>query len=166
MPYCSFYAYQSLPLAGFVLLKVVRSEHFAELISHEIATARYLLESCIRLMRVMSVSDNDLALRLSDVLAYLYNHPNPRVVNAEGRAALQLNIQSRLSLSIVFDSLWRWRDQFRHSNTNADGSSALMTGMLILRKRLRWRITANLINFCRQRIPSSDARSACLVPIR
>lgn len=113
MPYCSFHAYQSLPLAGFVLLKVVRSEYFADLISHELLTARFLLENCIRLMRVMSVSDNDLALRLSDVLAYLYKHPNPRVVCGEGRGALMLEIQSRLSMSIVFDSLWRWRDQFR-----------------------------------------------------
>jgi transcriptional regulatory protein LEU3 len=128
MPYCSFYAYQSLPLAGFILLKVVRSEYFAQLIGSELATARHLLEACIRLMRVMSVSDNDLALRLSDVLAYLYNHNNPRVVCAEGRYALQLNIQSRLSMSIVFDCLWRWRDQFRSSNMNRDGTSALDNG--------------------------------------
>lgn len=121
MTHVTFSAYQSLVCAAFVLLKVLRSEYYADLTRETIATTIRLFNASIDALRTMSVSKNDLPGRLSDVLAYLYNHPNPRVVCGAGEAAFQLNIQSRLSMSIVYDSLWRWRDQF----VSGTGSSSV-----------------------------------------
>lgn len=124
--HCSFAAYQSLICAAFVLLKVLRSEYYADLTSQTLPTTTRLFHASIAALRGMSVSKNDLPGRLADVLAYLYSHPNPRVVCGSGEAAFQLGIQSRLSMSIVYDSLWRWRDQFRASLNG--GAAAAQNG--------------------------------------
>lgn len=127
--YCSFSAYQSFVCAAFVLLKVLRSDYYADLTSQVISTTTRLFNSSIVALRRMSVSKNDLPGRLADVLAYLYNHPDPHVVCNSGEAAFQLNIQSRLSMSIVYDSLWRWRDQFRARTTDVNGFAAQSKGI-------------------------------------
>ncbi len=61
----------------------------------------------------MSVANNDLPGRLGDVLAYLYTHPDPSITGGSGLNGLQLKVKSRMSMSIVYDLLWRWREQFR-----------------------------------------------------
>ena len=159
-PYCSFYAYQSFMCASFVLLKVLRSEYYSDLTSQTITTTKRLFNSSITALRKMSVSNNDLPGRLSDVLAYLYSHPNPRVVCSEGEAALQLSIQSRLSMSIVYDSLWRWRDQFSTSTASANGAPTQSNGMS------HHLIVPHPTNRCRRRTSSCDARPSATVPIR
>lgn len=159
-PYCSFYAYQSFMCAAFVLLKVLRSEYYSDLTSQTITTTKRLFNSSITVLRKMSVSNNDLPGRLSDVLAYLYNHPNPRVVCSEGEGALQLGIQSRLSMSIVYDSLWRWRDQFNTSTASTNGAPPQSNGMLCNL------FVTQLADRCRRRISSCDAGPAAAVPVR
>ena len=119
--HCPFYAYQSFVCASFVLLKVLRSEHFGTLV--EVDSGRRTFNSSISALRKMSVSNNDLPGRLSDVLAYLWNHPNPQVVCGSGIDGLELKIQSRMSMSIVYDSLWLWRNEFVANSTNAGNVS-------------------------------------------
>lgn len=132
MAHIPFSAYQSLVCAAFVLLKVLRSEYYADLTSQTLGTTMRLFNASIDALRTMSVSKNDLPGRLSDVLAYLYSHPNPRVVCAAGEAAFQLNIQSRLSMSIVYDSLWRWRDQFVSGRASSNGGAVQSRGEFVL----------------------------------
>lgn len=121
LQHCPFYVYQAFLCAAFVLLKVLKSEHFCALV--EASTGQRLFNSSISALRKISVSNNDLPGRLSDVLTYLWNHPNPLVVSAVGRDGLQLKIQSRMSMSIVYDSLWLWRSQFLET-TSATGNVA------------------------------------------
>ena len=121
LQHCPFFVYQTFLCAAFVLLKVLKSEHFCALIDAN--DGQRLFNSSISALRKISVSNNDLPGRLSDVLAYLWNHPNPQVVSATGCDGLQLKIQSRMSMSIVYDSLWLWRNQFLE-NTAATGNIA------------------------------------------
>jgi transcriptional regulatory protein LEU3 len=110
--------------AAFVLLKVLRSDFYADLAGPPLMTTiRKVFHDSILALRRMSVAANDLPSRVSDVLTYLYKHPDPRVVCAPGPGGLQLDIRSRMSMSIVYDSLWRWRDTFR-SRAVANGDTA------------------------------------------
>jgi transcriptional regulatory protein LEU3 len=121
MQHCPFYAYQTFVSASFVLLKVLKSEHFSALV--EAASGKRLFNSSISALRKMSVSNNDLPGRLSDVLAYLWTHPSPNIVCGEGPDGFQLKIKSRMSMSIVYDSLWLWRNQFVANGASTENVS-------------------------------------------
>ena len=69
---------------------------------------------------------NDLPSRLAEVLAQLWRGggAGSRVVGrgmgegggtdgAGGGGSLQLKVRCRMSMSLVFDSVWRWREEFQ-----------------------------------------------------
>jgi transcriptional regulatory protein LEU3 len=115
--YCSFHIYQMFLCGAFVLLKTLRNGYFAALV--DVADGIALFNSATAALRQISCRNNDLPGRLSDVLSYLWNL-NPRIVCGQGQDGLQLKIQSRMSMSIVYDSLWLWRNQFvANGNTGA-----------------------------------------------
>ena len=60
----------------------------------------------------MSVSNNDLPGRLADVLAQLKARHNSSHHNIDQWEALKLEVRSRMSMSVTFDSLWQWRRGF------------------------------------------------------
>lgn len=122
--HCPFYVYQMFVCAAFILLKTLKSPRFYTLV--EMSDGRRMFNSSISALRKMSVSNNDLPGRLSDVLAYLWNHPNPQIICGESQDGLQLKIQSRMSMSIVYDSLWLWRNQFV-ANGKGDGDAPFGT---------------------------------------
>jgi hypothetical protein len=63
----------------------------------------------------MSVTNNDLFWKLAELMVQMWN-----AVHFESRAqmggidgTLQLKVRCRHSMSLVFDSIWRWRDEFQ-----------------------------------------------------
>lgn len=108
--------------AGFSLLKLMH--HF--LPQHDLDTqgASGLLTRTLWALRSASVLENDLAERLSEVLAQVWKSgpikTADQVTNTESAAPseepsdeLQLKVRCRMSMSLVFDSVWRWRKNFR-----------------------------------------------------
>lgn len=81
----------------------------------------------------MSVSNNDLPQRLAEVLAQMWrmgntgptrqevlsngNTSNP----AEKDDSLRLKVRCRMSMSLVYDSVWRWREDFQAKGKNFEG---------------------------------------------
>ena len=113
--------------AGFSLLKLMH--HF--LGEHELDAkgASELLSRTVWALRSMSVMENDLAERLSEVLAQVWKsgrvraEPN-RTSIGEGVSddGLQLKVRCRMSMSVVFDSVWQWRQNFHfRGGRPADG---------------------------------------------
>jgi len=117
--YCPFFVYQCLICACFVTLKVLKNQYFASLLDVEGETR--LFNSSLTAIHKVSVANNDLPGRLKDVLAFLWTQGNPDIISSTGIDGLQLKFQSRMSASVVYDSLWRWRAQFGPTNTNHDG---------------------------------------------
>ncbi|EXJ76876.1 hypothetical protein A1O3_10521 [Capronia epimyces CBS 606.96] len=111
------YIFHMMLAAGFSLLKLMHnflSEH--EL---DINGASGLLSRTVWALRSMSVAENDLAERLAEVLAQVWKSGKVRVepnrINiGEGDIddSLQLKVKCRMSMSLVFDSVWRWRRNF------------------------------------------------------
>ncbi|KAL2401735.1 hypothetical protein ABEF93_008123 [Exophiala dermatitidis] len=114
------YIFHMMLAAGFSLLKLMRSF----LSEHELDQkgASELLSRTVWALRSMSVSENDLFERLSEVLAQVWKSgkaPAGSGVNNNNNGSdsdvddsLQLKVKCRMSMSLVFDSVWRWRRNF------------------------------------------------------
>ncbi|EXJ83289.1 hypothetical protein A1O1_06908 [Capronia coronata CBS 617.96] len=112
------YIFHMMLAAGFSLLKLMRN--FVG--EHELDAkgASELLSRTVWALRSMSVSENDLAERLSEVLAQVWKSgrveagPNRNAVGDDDvDDSLQLKVKCRMSMSLVFDSVWRWRRSFQ-----------------------------------------------------
>ncbi len=113
--YSPNYVLQMIIAAAFTLLKLLNS-FFASHI--DVVYGRSLFTSAIQAIRSISVRTNDLPSRLAEVLAQLWrasgagsrqlNNGNANIDNS-----LQLKVKCRMSMSLVYDSLWRWREEFQ-----------------------------------------------------
>ena len=109
--HCPFFYYEAFLCAALIMLKILKNDYFAAII--DTGSGKKLINFSVSTLRKMSVANNDLPGRLSDVLAYLWTHPDPCITGGPGLDGLQLRVKSRMSMSIVYDSLRRWREQFR-----------------------------------------------------
>lgn len=117
--YVSNYILQMIIAAGFTLLKLLNS-FFASHIDLEYG--KTLFNRTIWAIREISVTTNDLPSRLAEVLAQLWRgggagHARTTAVEANGNgpadSSLQLKVRCRMSVSHVFDAVWRWREDYQ-----------------------------------------------------
>lgn len=119
--YGPFYIYQMTLAAGFCLLKLSKS-FFA--VHIDLDYTRSLFNGTIRALRSMSVSGNDLAERLAEVLAQMWRmggsaqHHVPGSHETDG--SLRLKVRCRMSMSLVYDSVWRWREDAQARGRNLE----------------------------------------------
>jgi hypothetical protein len=116
LSYSPNYIFQMVLASAFVLLKLTASP-MSEYIDTN--SLRMVFNSAIIAVRKISVSNNDLPGRLADVLTQLKARSRLSGENNNWQN-LQLNVHSRMSMSITFDSLWQWRKGFE-----ADGRKNL-----------------------------------------
>jgi hypothetical protein len=112
LQYGTNYIAQMIVVAGFVLLKLL-SSFFASEIDFE--RGRQLFHKTIQAIRSMSVTNNDLFWKLAELMVQMWNavrfESRPQMGGIDG--SLQLKVRCRHSMSLVFDSIWRWRDEFQ-----------------------------------------------------
>ncbi|KAK1255605.1 hypothetical protein MKX07_007864 [Trichoderma sp. CBMAI-0711] len=119
--YCPFFCYQVFVSAAFVILKVMMNGYFEKLL--DVEAGKRLLDAAISSLRKMSVANNDLPGRLSDVIGFFCSLPDPRVISGESIDDLRLRVRNRLSMSIVYDSLWEWRKHFQSESDDRNKGS-------------------------------------------
>lgn len=115
LQYGTNYMNQMIVAAGFVLLKLLGS-FFAADIPFE--RGRQLFHRTIQAVRSMSVVNNDLSWRLAELMAQMWNGmriENRMPIGGNGQIdnSLQLKVRCRHSMSLVFDSVWRWREEYQ-----------------------------------------------------
>ena len=110
--YCPFYCYEAFLCAALIVLKILKNDYFVDFVDTDFG--RRHIDFSVSALRKLSVANNDLSGRLSDVLAYLWTHIDPSIAGGRGPDGLQLKVKSRMSMSVVYDLLWRWREQFRN----------------------------------------------------
>jgi hypothetical protein len=119
--HCPFFCYQTYVNAAFVLLKILTNGFFNPIVDAK--AGKQLLESSITGLRQMSVANNDLPARLGDIIGFFCALPDPAVVGGVTLIDLQLKqVRNRLSMSVVYDSLWTWRKYFQIHQSDTDGS--------------------------------------------
>jgi hypothetical protein len=118
------YIMQMIIAACFTLLKLL-SSFFAPEIDFE--RGRILFHRTIVVIRSMSVINNDLPWRLAELMVQMWNGARVearRALHGDGNSndeqtrtiiddSLQLKVRCRMSMSLVFDSIWRWREEFQ-----------------------------------------------------
>lgn len=115
LKFCPFFCTQMFVCAAFVVLKISSNSFFRAIVDAD-ASAR-LLESSITALRKMSVANNDIPARLSDVLAFFCTLPRPATVGGYTVDDVRLQqVNTRLSMSIVHDFLRTWRSHFQKRN--------------------------------------------------
>lgn len=128
--YATNYIQQMLVAAAFTVLKLMRS-FFAKTIDFH--RGRSLFHRSIQAIRATSVVNNDLQWRLAELMVQMWNgarleSTNP-AFNREDESpiqmddTLQLKVRCRHSMSLVFDSVWRWREEFQTLGRSIDGKS-------------------------------------------
>ncbi|KAL2831234.1 hypothetical protein BDW59DRAFT_140721 [Aspergillus cavernicola] len=101
------YILQMIVSAAFALMKLLKSD-FRRHIDFE--HGKLLFNGAISALRRISVMDHDRPVRLADILAQMWNAGAPEV---SGDDTLLLKVRCRMSMSHVYDTVWRWRDRFR-----------------------------------------------------
>ncbi|KAI9724301.1 MAG: hypothetical protein M1828_003725 [Chrysothrix sp. TS-e1954] len=113
LKFAGFYIMQMILAGGFTLMKLLNS-FFATHI--DIAASRWLFNQTVRVVRAASINNNDLPSRLAEVLAQLWRSSGAGMKTYDTEdsqidSSLQLKVRCRMSMSLVFDSVWRWREQ-------------------------------------------------------
>ena len=99
------------------LLKILNSFYASHV---DVPSGRTLFSSTVSNLRTLSVRSNDLPQRLAEVMAQLWQTTGAseqRLFNPENNTSkqpdesLQLRVRCRSSLSVLYDAIWRWRQQ-------------------------------------------------------
>jgi hypothetical protein len=120
------YIRQMVVAACFALLKLT-SSFFAKEIDFE--RGRQLFHRTIQAIRSMSIINNDLPWRLAELMVQMWNGARVEARSSASQLgdkdqsgtktktviddSLQLKVRCRMSMSLVFDSTWRWREEFQ-----------------------------------------------------
>lgn len=114
---------EQMMLAGAVtLLKLLNSFYATHV---DIPSGRTLFSRTVSALRRLSVRSNDLPQRLAEVMAQLWQSSGASeqklfpegadaasgLIKRQPDESLQLRVRCRSSLSVLFDAIWRWRQQ-------------------------------------------------------
>lgn len=114
LKYSTNYMHQMIDAAGFSLLKLM-SSFFADDVDFN--RGRELFHRTIKAIRTTSVMENDLQWRLAELMAQMWNgmsveaRQTPR--RGESDPNLELKVRCRHSMSLVYDTIWRWREEYQ-----------------------------------------------------
>ena len=107
--YCTSYLGRMTMLAAFTLLKLSKSS-FARFFNKGNLKISYF--SAISLTQRISVQNNDLPAKTAQVLTQLWTSKALSSEEGGSEVSLALRIRTRLSMSLVHDCLWWWREEF------------------------------------------------------
>ncbi|KAL1839421.1 hypothetical protein VTJ49DRAFT_1522 [Mycothermus thermophilus] len=118
LKYATNYIQQMLVAAGFALLKLMRS-FFVKQIDAD--RGRHLFHRTIQAIRTTSVVRNDLNWRLAELMVQMWNGAKVETNASAFKSgddpeiddSLQLKVRCRHSMSLVFDSIWHWREEYQ-----------------------------------------------------
>ncbi|KAL4875963.1 hypothetical protein BJY04DRAFT_200897 [Aspergillus karnatakaensis] len=122
LSYTPYYIYQMMVAGGCTLLKLCKSFFAAHI---DMDYTKNLFNRTIWAIRGVSVISNDLPERLAEVLAQMWKlgsapSPQPPPDGAEMDDSLMLKVRCRMSMSLLFDSVWRWREDTRTKDRNIE----------------------------------------------
>lgn len=132
------YILQMVVASGFTLLKLL-SSFFASEIDFE--QGRKLFHQTVSGIRSMSIMDNDLAWKLAELMVQMWNGARVDARGVQQSQAddeeryaviddsLQLKVRCRMSMSLVFDSIWRWREEFQAHGRSLECESSWSDGV-------------------------------------
>jgi len=122
---CPVLIERCIALAAFTILRIVRSS-LSNNINAEEAERAYF--SAIRFNRKMMLQGDDLGARGATLMSQLWTSKNIFKLSNGKTDSLKSRIRSRLSMSIVFDCFWWWREEFGGQSSPYREASAAPMG--------------------------------------
>lgn len=106
---CTFYIHRMLVLAALTILKILRSDMHKSAVDARTGECAYF--SAIMFLRRLSMAHDDISARGADILAQMWASDSV-FKGADGtRDSLTLRIRSRLTMSVIYDVFWWWREE-------------------------------------------------------
>ncbi|KAG9235845.1 hypothetical protein BJ875DRAFT_256512 [Amylocarpus encephaloides] len=102
--------YRMMTLATAVVLRVLKTPLASKISEHEAGQAALFL--AISLLKKMSVYNNDMPARMVGIFSQLWSSDRAFKPQADASSSTALRIQSRLSMSLLHDTMWWWREEF------------------------------------------------------
>ncbi|KAJ5587979.1 uncharacterized protein N7459_003744 [Penicillium hispanicum] len=106
---CPFFMYRVILLAAFSILKILRSDAHQSAVDASVGEDSYF--SAIMFLKQMSMAHDDITARSADILAQLWASDTVFKGPDGKRDSLSLRIRSRLTISVVYDCFWWWREE-------------------------------------------------------
>ena len=112
--YLPRYIEQMMLAGATTLLKLLNSFYASHV---DVPSGRLLFSRTVSCLRQLSVRSNDLPQRLAEVMAQLWTtsgvaeHKHSSTESKQVDESLQLRVRCRSSLSVLYDAIWRWRQQ-------------------------------------------------------
>ncbi|KAK9322812.1 hypothetical protein V1517DRAFT_322173 [Lipomyces orientalis] len=122
--YLPLYVELDIVLAAFIIMKVQFSSLSEALDTN--AGKRHFA-SAIAIMRKSSIKDNDFPIRVSTIMFQLWKLHSKDKLDAirDGRpqyTSPRLKLRSRMATSVLFDSIWVWRERYGTFQTHPAGA--------------------------------------------
>lgn len=128
LPYSPYYIYQMMIAGGCTLLKLCKSFFAAHI---DMDYTKGLFNRTIWAVRSVSVSSarqGDLPQRLAEVLVQIWRLGGTPLEkssanNTDVDDTLMLKVRCRMSMSLLYDLVWRWREDARTRGRNLEGTA-------------------------------------------
>lgn len=104
--FCPHHIYRMMALAAAVLLRVLKTRLSAQISDDKAGKSSFFL--AISLLRKMSVYNNDMPGRMVGIFSQLWASEKAFKSRGIGDSSTALRIQSRLSMSLLHDTMWWW----------------------------------------------------------
>jgi hypothetical protein len=108
--YIPHHVYRMMTLAAAVVLRVLKTTLSDKLQETDSGKAAFF--TAIALLRKMSVYNNDMPSRMQGIFSQLWESEKAFKPNERSGSSTALRIQSRLSMSLLHDTMWWWREEF------------------------------------------------------
>ncbi|EPE24357.1 hypothetical protein GLAREA_08209 [Glarea lozoyensis ATCC 20868] len=108
--YVPHHVYRMMTLAAAAVLRVLKTTLSEKLQERESGKAAFF--TAIALLRKMSVYNNDMPSRMQGIFSQLWESERAFKPDEGSRGSTALRIQSRLSMSLLHDTMWWWREEF------------------------------------------------------
>lgn len=116
--YFSFAMDRSITLAGFVILKLIRSRLAPHL---DLVTGEKAYFQAIQFLKAVSLQPGDIYVRTAHIMTDLWGS-NRVFRKKDGQIeSLGLRLRSRLGMSVSYDMFWYWREEFEHMQNPYNG---------------------------------------------
>lgn len=123
--YFSFSMDRSVTLAGFVILKLVRSPVIAPYI--DLAAGEQAFFQAVQFLKSVSLQPTDIYVRTALIMSDLWSS-NKVFRKKNGQIeSLGLRLRTRLGMSVSYDMFWYWREEFGNMKNPYSGEENTTT---------------------------------------
>ncbi|CAG8981431.1 hypothetical protein HYALB_00012776 [Hymenoscyphus albidus] len=108
--FCPHHVYRMMTLAAATVLRVLKTPMSSNISEQKQGVSAIFL--AVSLLKRISIYNNDMPSRMTGIFSQLWTSQKAFKAAGDQRSSTALRIQSRLSMSLLHDTMWWWREEF------------------------------------------------------